>query len=237
MPLKTPIPPHAWHLLTRLGEAQVLLPATLLAVVMLWRRPDARSLAAWWMALLGAAAGLAVASKIAFIGWGIGWAEFDFTGMSGHAVFSAAIFPLLMGVLASNAPRAFRYLAVAAGCVLALLIGLSRLVLGAHSVSEVLIGWLVGGAATAAVLALARLPGDATDPLVVIVAALWLIFMPVHAPNSRTQALLTRVSLMLSGHKTPYTRRMMQRELQRLHRHAPDSKSDARRQPVALAAL
>jgi hypothetical protein len=49
MPISDPSSLHFWHLLTRLREAQILLPAALLAALALLRRPDARPLAAWWM--------------------------------------------------------------------------------------------------------------------------------------------------------------------------------------------
>src|SRR5450631_2630711 len=126
MAISDPGPLHFWHLLTRLGEAQILLPAALLALVTMLRHPDSRSLAAWWMALLGLAAFVTTASKVAFIGWGIGWPELNFTGISGHAMFAAAVFPLLLGTLATGAARAGRHLAIVVGCALAALVGASR---------------------------------------------------------------------------------------------------------------
>ena len=207
--------PHFWHLLTGLGEAQILLPAALLAALVMVGRPDDRSLAAWWMALLAVAALGTTASKVAFIGWGIGWPELNFTGISGHAMFASAVYPLLLGTLASSAPRWGQHLAVVAGYALALLIAGSRVVVGAHSVSEVLAGLLVGGTVSVAALASARLPRALIGPVIPAVVALWLTLMPAHAPASRTHSVVTRVSLLLSGHHTPYTRSAMLRELRR----------------------
>lgn len=212
---------HFWHLLTRLGEGQILLPAALLAALMLLRRPEGRPLVAWWMTLLGAGALVTTASKIAFIGWGIGWPELNFTGVSGHAMFASAVYPLLLGTLASSAPRWGEHLAIVAGCALALLIGASRVMVGAHSVSEVLAGLLVGGMVSAAALALARMPRAPIGPVIPAVVALWLTLMPIHAPASRTHSVVTKVSLMLSGHQTPYTRSAMMRELRRRQSAAP----------------
>jgi|SRR5438552_5491563 len=215
MPISDPGSLHFWHLLTRLGEAQILLPAALLAALALLRSPDARPLAVCWMALLGAALLLTTASKVAFIGWGIGWPELNFTGISGHAMFAAAVYPLLLGTLASHAPPAGRQLAMVAGCALALLVGASRVVVGAHSISEVLAGLLVGGAASAAALALQRLPYSLIGPVIPATVALWLALMPAHAPASQTHSVVTRFSLVLSGHEKPYTRSDMLRELRR----------------------
>src|SRR5882757_5482635 len=170
---------HFWHLLTRLGEAQIQLPAALLAALVMLRHPDARPLAVWWMALLGVAALVTTASKVAFIGWGIGWPELNFTGISGHAMFASAVYPLLLGTLASNAPSWGRHLAIVAGYALAILIAGSRVVVGAHSVSEVLAGLLVGGTVSVAALAWARLPRALIGPVIPAAVALWLTLMPV----------------------------------------------------------
>lgn len=202
-----------WHFLTRLGEAQILLPAALLATLMLVKRPEGRPLAAWWMALLVAAALLATASKVAFVGWGIGWPELDFTGVSGHAMFAAAVYPPLLGTLASHAQRSGRCLAIVAGSILAILVGVPRVEVGAHSVSEVLAGLLLGGAASAIALTRARLPNGLMGPVIPAALAVWLSLMALHAPPSRTHATVTRLALMLSGHKARYTRNDMRRSL------------------------
>ena len=215
MPPTGPDALHLWHLLTRLGEAQILLPAALLLAWVLVRRLDARPLALRWLALLGAAVLVTTATKVAFIGWGIGWAELNFTGISGHAMLAASVYPLLLGALASRAPRAGRQFAVAAGCALALLVGMSRLVLGAHSLSEVLAGLLLGSAVSAAALGLIQIPQGLIGPAVPAVIALWLALTPAHAPASQTHSAVTRLSLLLSGHAKPYTRSEMLREYRR----------------------
>jgi len=139
-----------WELITRFGEVQILLPAALLAALALLRRPQTRSIALLWISSLSTALLLTTASKVAFIGWGIGWPELNFTGISGHAMVATAVYPLLLGALASRAPLPGRRAAVGAGYAIALLVGVSRVALGAHSTSEVLAGLLVGGAASAA---------------------------------------------------------------------------------------
>lgn len=195
-----------WHLLTRLGEMQILLPAALLALLTLLRRPQARPLARWWLVFLLASAGLTTASKLAFMGWGIGNAALDFTGISGHAMFAAAIYPLLLGTLASHASPVVQRLAIGAGFVLALLIGISRLEVGAHSVSEVIAGLLLGGAASVGAMALACLPRAVIGPVLPLLVAVWIGVMPMHAPPSQTHDLVTQLALRLSGHQTPHTR-------------------------------
>jgi hypothetical protein len=78
----------------------------------------------------------------------------------------------------------------------------------------VLAGLLVGGAASAAALALIRLPRNLISPLIPAGVALWLAVTPAHAPPSQTHSMVTQLSLKLSGHATPYTRADMLREWQ-----------------------
>jgi undecaprenyl-diphosphatase len=79
---------------------------------------------------------------------------------SGHALMSAVIYLTLSVVLSQAAYRAAaRTLSLAAGIVLAFLIGLSRLYLGVHWPTDVLVGWTIGGiCAILSTLALARHP-------------------------------------------------------------------------------
>ena len=84
-----------WHTVTRLGEAQLLLPALLAVTAWLALRAQAPRVALVWLSTTAVAALLTTATKIAFIGYGLGYAPLDFTGISGHAMFSAAILPLL----------------------------------------------------------------------------------------------------------------------------------------------
>ena len=121
-----------WPLLTRLGEMQLLVPAALIAIWRMHREADARPLAAWWLLAPAVATLITTASKVAFIGWGVGSAWLNFTGISGHAMFAGAIFPVLMGAFASHAKPWLQRSAIAAGFGLAALVGLSRSMVDAH---------------------------------------------------------------------------------------------------------
>ena len=194
-----------WQIFTRLGESQILLPAAALVVLSLLRQPAGRALARRWLMLLFIGTGLTTLSKLAFIGWGIGSAALDFTGISGHAMFAAAIHPLLFGTLVPSTRPWPRRAAVALGMVLALVLAFSRVVVDAHSVSESAAGFVLGSAVGCVALGLGTLPtrlGLWMLPLV----AVWLAVTPVVAPPSQTHSMVTRLALALSGNSQPYTR-------------------------------
>jgi membrane-associated phospholipid phosphatase len=205
MPGLDPDSVHLWQIFTRLGEIQLLLPAAALVSGLLLRQAGQRPVARAWLLRLAVAAALTTASKLAFIGWGWGWATLDFTGISGHAMFAAAIYPVLVAALVPAQGRSGRQIGAAAGAVLAMALGLSRLMVDAHSLSEVVAGLLVGGAAGLMAWRLGRQDLQGLVWLAPAVA-LWLLAAPWVAPPSHSHSLVTRLALALSGQQRPYTR-------------------------------
>lgn len=104
----------AWRFITRLGEAQLLLPP--LALVLAWFRwrLGARPVVLAWTGAIGVAAFITTVTKVAFLGWGVGSAELDFTGISGHAMFAAAVLPVLAAAAVATTPGAQRVALVGA---------------------------------------------------------------------------------------------------------------------------
>jgi len=206
-----------WAVITRFGEAQILLPAC--AAALLWllfaSAAGPRSLprhggraAAWrWGAGLCTTTFVTTASKVAFLGFGMGWAALDFTGFSGHAMFSCAVLPVLAGVVAGRG-GAFT------GALLAALVVVSRVQVGAHSWSEAVSGALLGAVVAAwALRAWFEPPGPVHPPWWLPLALVaWLSVLPAHAPPPRTHDAVVRLSLWVSGRSQPYTRRQMRLE-------------------------
>ena len=202
-----------WHILTRLGEAQILLPAAALTAIALFARSETRRLALSWMMLIITAAVITTASKVAFIGWGVGWADINFTGVSGHAMFAAAIYPILMITFVSGQLRGNHRLSLALGCALAILVGLSRIEVGAHSLSEVLAGLVVGGAVTATALAIFETSAILIRLIVPAILLAWVAVMPFELHASQTHSLVTRLALAMSGNETPFKRSELMRHV------------------------
>lgn len=144
-----------WHALSLLGDSRFLLPVVLcLAIAGILKR---HAWALRW--LLGVLAVLltTLATKVAFLGWGIGITRLDFTGFSGHAAMSAAVWPVVLYLCLPNCGT--KRWAAGTGLLLAAVIAYSRLPLNAHSWMEVASGWLLGAAASGWTLsALSRAP-------------------------------------------------------------------------------
>ena len=209
-PYTAPATLPAWQLFTRLGEAQILLPAAALVGLSLLGRPAGRALVLRWWGWLAGAVLLTTTSKLAFIGWGLGSARWDFTGISGHAMFSAAIYPVLLAVLWPPRWSKARSAGAWVGAALAVAVSVSRVVVEAHSVSEAVAGTLVGAGAGAVAWRLGTLRSGLAVWLPPLIA-LWLLATPVVAPPSRTHSMVTRWALALSGHAQPCTRVQLHR--------------------------
>lgn len=203
------ISPAFWHVLSRLGEVQILLPAALFASLLVVQQPQARPLALRWLAALAMGTLITTASKLAFIGWGIGIGAINFTGVSGHAMYAAVVFPMLSGVWASKWRGSGQMLVVLLGIVAAVGVGISRVEVAAHSVSEVVAGLALGGGLSLWLFIRSGLPRPAMGLPGQLLVVMWLIFAPLYSPQSRTHQYVTRLSLMLAGTEVPHTRTEM----------------------------
>jgi membrane-associated phospholipid phosphatase len=132
-------------IVTNLGAASVMLPILALVCAGLWRTGQ-RVAAGRWLILIAIGATLVMVTKIAFLAFGLGIAELDFAGISGHTTLATAILPVWLGALLGSERGQARFALVGMLCGLALgaLVGWSRVHLGAHSPSESVIGWMLG---------------------------------------------------------------------------------------------
>jgi hypothetical protein len=195
-----------WTDLTRFGDITI---TTLLATaIAAWLfAEDEKRLSLWWTLLYGGAMGVVIATKMAFIGWGIGIRALDFAGFSGHAMRAAAVMPVLCYLILQRARFPLRAAGVAFGLLFAALVGCSRLALHAHSVSEVVAGWLLGAAVSLVFVQLAvrLLNGHVFKPLRVTLILMALLPAPYVYP-APTQQWLTDLTLYVTGHEQPFPR-------------------------------
>lgn len=199
------LPLHLWYSITRFGGAGLTLPLALtialwLALGYTWR------LAAGWLAIVATAISVVALTKIAFIGWGLGVREWDFTGVSGHAMLSTAVYPAGLFLTFLPMRTSLRVIGVTAGIVVGMAVGLSRVVLDAHSPSEAIAGCIIGALAAVAFVGWAWDAMPAKMSAVPIAVSLLMLTVALHDVRVPTQRWITHVALHLSGRDHPYVR-------------------------------
>ncbi|GHC97073.1 hypothetical protein GCM10007320_51550 [Pseudorhodoferax aquiterrae] len=209
------MPLHFWTTVTHLGNSALLLPAALVLALWLVKTRHA-PLALVWVLSFGTAVLLVLASKLAFMGWGIGSAALDFTGISGHATVATGVFTMGAWLAVADRSRRLQVLGIAAGLLVGVLVSVSRVVLNAHSVSEVVAGFALG--ALAAALPIAWAAGRTVrlrQRWVPMALAGMLGLMPQMGQPAETHGLVQKMALLASSRDAVYTRHMLHREQRR----------------------
>lgn len=197
----------SWRTLTYFGDSMLLIPtAVIIALVLPWKSDNRRTV--WYWLLAFGLAGLLVSiSKIMFLGFGIGSARYNFTGFSGHSAMSATLWPVMMWLISGCWPTFWRGLTIGIGYLIPLMVGLSRLVIHAHSVSEVLAGLMLGFTLSSAfLLSQRRTALKGFSVVQVAVAFLIPLLLMGHGRVATTQQFLERFSADLAGLEKPFTR-------------------------------
>lgn len=195
-----------WQILTRFGETSLLLPVAILLFAWLVRRGETANAARWFLAF-ATATSLTLISKLAFMGWGMGVVHLNFTGFSGHSMMAAAVLPVLFHRLAPVGWRRTARCAAAVGIALALAVGYSRLMLHAHSWSEMLGGLCVGLMASLGFLWQSDPALQRRTPAYGVMALLAaLLVLPASGTAAPTQDWLERIAVYLSGRDRPFRR-------------------------------
>ncbi|WP_367382132.1 phosphatase PAP2 family protein [Stenotrophomonas cyclobalanopsidis] len=187
-----------WESLSALGDSRALLPLAM--ILALFLPATFRPLPWGWAAAIAVVASVTLASKIAFMGWGLGVKSLDFTGISGHAAMSSTIYPIVFWLLASGRSRQPVAWAIA-GAVLAVAIAWSRVPLRAHSLSEIIIGLGIGFAASLWVLRDMRLTGMnlAARLQAVLLAIVAAVACPALLADLHTHDVVKATAKALSG--------------------------------------
>jgi membrane-associated phospholipid phosphatase len=200
--------PATWGLISAFGGAGVMLPVA--AAMALWiGLGHTRRGAVAWLACLAIGIALVVITKIAFLGWGIGIRSLDFTGVSGHSMLATAVVPAAAFLSIRGAPGWMRAIGVLAGLAAGVAVGVSRVALDAHSVSEVVAGCAIGAVVALSWIAWTALRepshGAPISPWL-IAASLAALAISLHGYRAPTQRWVTHIALNLSGHDRPFVR-------------------------------
>jgi membrane-associated phospholipid phosphatase len=182
--------------ITDLADQAVVLPLVLAIGIALLAQGWRRGAAAWAAAVLATFAAM-VTLKVIFLACSHSFGDIDIHTPSGHVaaatVVTGGLAALLLRRRASVVPVAI---------LAATVIGVSRLVLGAHSLPEVVLGAVVGlaGAFALPLLAGPR-PQSGLDVrrIVIIAAAIVVVFHGLHFPaEAHIRATAYRVAHMLA---------------------------------------
>lgn len=194
-----------WMIVTGFGNTAVLLPCAALVAFWLLIARRTRRLSAVWAGVVFFGVLVVAATKVLYMGWHLGIPAIDFTGLSGHTTLAFIVWPVLIALAIGRGPVS-QAITAGVGFILAALVGYSRLMVHAHSVSEVVMGAGLGIVISAGYLTRYR------EQLRLPVARLLLlvtVLLPLaigYGNAVPTQAYLGHIARALSGHQRVYTR-------------------------------
>ncbi|QQN35704.1 phosphatase PAP2 family protein [Rahnella aceris] len=196
-----------WNILTYFGDSMLIFPTGItVALFMSWKANNPAT-ALIWLIILGISGLLVSISKLLFLAWGIGSSSFNFTGFSGHTTMSATLWPVIFWLIGQRfKPDRRRLMITAAGYFIAILVGISRIALHAHSVSEVISGLILGSLCS--IIFISTQNGrdmryfTFTPLVILLIIPLSLMSFGKKAP---TQQLLEHIATQITG-KHPWTR-------------------------------
>lgn len=135
-----------WNAISNVGDAALTIPVAITCAV--WLALSDRALATRWTLLLAAGMALVGVTKILYAGCGIEISAIGFRVISGHSTLSTAVWTVTIALLCRGAGA--RVLTGAAcGLLIGALTAIARLFDHAHTVPEVIAGWLLGAAVAA----------------------------------------------------------------------------------------
>ncbi len=195
-----------WMFLTRWGNSVLLLPAAACICISLWSDGDRR--VAWrWAFAFGGAVLIVLATKVAFLGWGVGSRSLDFTGISGHSTLAASVLPMLGWWLTRDRTPSLQRKAVLAAWIVAVAIGISRVLVSAHSVSEVVAGLVLGTVVAWAVIPKGIIAKNRGAFHWALLGALLIAGMlPGLGESDEAHGIVMQIALQLSGRAEPFAR-------------------------------
>lgn len=199
-----------WQLLTYFGDSMLLLPSAIVLAFALLYNTSRLAPVFYWLVSFGTAGLVVSISKVLFLGFLIGSARYNFTGFSGHTTMSTTFWPIFFWFIARGFSFKRPLLWVALGYLFALTIAYSRLVLHAHSPSEVICGFLLGCCCSLFFLAMQRKvafkPVNLIELLLIVALPLFLVFQ---GKPATTQHFLGTLAAKLAGMEQPHTRQQL----------------------------
>jgi membrane-associated phospholipid phosphatase len=134
--------------ITNLGDAALLLPATLLLFFhLLWRNDPTRAF--YFACAIGICLAITIFAKLTFMVFAVNCANSVQYSPSGHTSFSAAFYGCFAALATSDEKTWRRKFTWTTAGALIIAIAVSRVVLGAHTIFDVMFGLAIGIACVA----------------------------------------------------------------------------------------
>lgn len=132
-----------WNAISDVGDAALTLPVAISCAV--WLGISAPGLAIRWILLLSAGMALTGITKVLHAGCGFEISSIGFRMISGHTTLSTAVWTVAIALL-SRSMGGNAGIGAIAGLLVGLLTAVARVFDHAHTVPEVIAGWLLGAA-------------------------------------------------------------------------------------------
>jgi hypothetical protein len=192
-----------WKQIIDIGHTAVMVPlaAAIAAWLLAGRAPK---LAFGWCLMFAAGLSLVALSKIAFLGWDTAIPALQFKALSGHALCSTAVLPVLFFVLLQGASNSWRIAGVVFGILVSAVLGVLLVHFRFHTVSEVIPSFVLGTSISLGYIRLARtFPAPRINQWTVPLSVMVFIFIFALKP-SLINLRLVDVALHLSGRDRPF---------------------------------
>jgi membrane-associated phospholipid phosphatase len=180
--------------LTDLGDSAFLLPASVLLAVYLFFYLRSLRAVGIWLSTLVLCAGLTLIVKIAFEACGNSWSFLDMHSPSGHTSLSATFYGCSALMVTADKERRVRWVLIVASGALIALIAISRVMLEAHTVREVVAGAAVGACCVGwfGLRYFARPPSSL--PWQPVIAALAIMALATHGWHLNVEGLIAELA-------------------------------------------
>lgn len=130
-----------WNAISNLGDAALTVPIAIMCAAWLWL--SSRILARRWVMLLAGAMALVGLTKILYAGCGFEISSIGFRVISGHTTLSTAVWTVAFTLVFRGA-RGDARIGTVLGLIVGLMTAIARVFDNAHTIPEVIVGWLLG---------------------------------------------------------------------------------------------
>lgn len=194
-----------WSFITDFGDSAVTGPIAL-AIAFWLVTSDAWRGALAWLSLFGAGAFTVFCTKVVYAGWDVGVPEINFTGISGHAFTATSVLAVAGYFFGSHFSKPADIFGGSLGFFSGIIVGISRVVLGYHSPSEVVVGCTLGLTIAIAAIGIIRPRLRIVAAPLVFAFTIVALAFTLHGRKAPSEELSIRVALFLSGRSAPFIR-------------------------------